>query len=69
MCPTRLASPFGAIPEVDQVAAVLPRGKALNVEGPMFNPEYCPAYYATFLEDPCGNRLEVCCRVEKSDDA
>jgi len=39
------------------------------VEGPMFNPEYEPGYYAIFFEDPCGNRLEVCCRVAKGDDA
>ena len=65
---TRIAFCCDTREEVDQVAAVLPRA-ALSVEGPMFNPEYCPAYYAIFLEDPCRNRLEVCCRVARSDDA
>ena len=71
MCPTRLALPFwcDTREEVDQVAAALPRATASNVEGPMFNPEYEPGYYAIFFEDPCGNRLEVYCRVARSDDA
>ena len=62
---TRIAFWCDTREEVDEVAAVLPRDKALNVEGPMFNPEYEPGYYAIFFEDPCGNRLEVCCRVAK----
>ena len=66
---TRIAFWCDTREEVDQVAAVLPRATALNVEGPMFNPEYEPGYYAIFFEDPCGNRLEVCCRVARSDDA
>jgi hypothetical protein len=66
---TRIAFWCDTREEVDQVAGVLPPGKALNVEGPMFNPEYTPAYYAIFFEDPCGNRLEVCCRVAKMDSA
>ena len=65
---TRIAFWCDTREEVDQVAAVLPRAEALNVEGPMFNPEYCPGYYAVFFEDPCGNRLEVCCRVAKMED-
>ena len=66
---TRIAFWCDTREEVDQVAAVLPRATVLNVEGPMFNPEYEPGYYAIFFEDPCGNRLEVCCRVAKGDDA
>jgi len=66
---TRIAFWCDTREEVDEVAAVLPRDKAMNVEGPMFNPEYTPGYYAIFFEDPCGNRLEVCCRVAKMDDA
>ena len=66
---TRIAFWCDTREEVDQVAAVLPRAKALNVEGPMLNPEYSAAYYAVFFEDPCGNRLEVCCRVAKTNDA
>lgn len=30
------------------------------MEGPM---PYEPGYYAVFLEDPCGNRLEICHRT------
>jgi hypothetical protein len=66
---TRIAFRCDTREEVDQVAAVLFRAKALNVEGPMFIPEYGAGYYAIFFEDPCGNRLEVCCRVAKTDDA
>jgi hypothetical protein len=66
---TRIAFWCDTREEVDQVAAVLPRAAALNVEGPMFNPEYEPGYYAIFFEDPCGNRLEVCCRVAKNAEA
>jgi hypothetical protein len=65
---TRIAFWCDTREEVDQVAAVLPRAKARNVEGPMFNPEYSADYYAVFFEDPCGNRLEVCCRVAKTND-
>ena len=36
---TRIAFWCDTREEVDEVAAVLPRDKALNVEGPMFNPE------------------------------
>jgi hypothetical protein len=66
---TRIAFWCDTREEVDQVAAVLSRAKALNVEGPMFNPDYGAGYYAVFFEDPCGNRLEVCCRVAKTNDA
>jgi catechol 2,3-dioxygenase-like lactoylglutathione lyase family enzyme len=66
---TRIAFWCDTREEVDQVAAVLPGAKALNVEGPMFNPDYGADYYAVFFEDPCGNRLEVCCRVAKTNDA
>ncbi|MBV8081676.1 MAG: VOC family protein [Candidatus Eremiobacteraeota bacterium] len=44
---------------VDQVAALLPRLGARNVEGP--EEAYGPDYYAVFFEDPDGNKLEVCC--------
>ena len=64
---TRIAFWCDTREEVDEAAAVLSRAPALNVEGPMFNPEYEPGYYAIFFEDPCGNRLEICCRVAKSD--
>lgn len=59
----RIAFWRGSKDEVDAFAAVLSRAGALNVEGPMFNPEYGPGYYAVFFEDPSGNRLEVSCRT------
>lgn len=51
--------------EVDRIAAIVIPAGARNVEGPMFCPEYSPTYYGLFFEDPCGNRLEVCCRLAK----
>ena len=48
---------------VDAFAALLPGCGARNIEGPEFCPEYSPTYYAVYFEDPCGNRLEVCCRT------
>ena len=46
---------------VDRVAEAARRAGALNVEGPGLEPDYTPAYYAVFFEDPDGNKLEVCC--------
>ena len=45
--------------EVDRVAEVARLAGARNLEGPL---AHAPGYYAVFFEDPCGNRLEVCCR-------
>ena len=59
---TRIAFWCDTKEEVDAFAVVLMRSDSINVEGPMFCPEYSPTYYAIFFEDPCGNRLEVCCR-------
>jgi predicted enzyme related to lactoylglutathione lyase len=47
--------------EVDRLAEVARRAGARNMEGPM---QYERGYYALFFEDPCGNRLEVCCRTK-----
>ena len=60
---TRIA--FGATDKnaVDQATAIATLAGALNVEGPMFCPEYSPTYYASFFEDPSGNRIEICCRT------
>jgi catechol 2,3-dioxygenase-like lactoylglutathione lyase family enzyme len=66
---TRIAFWCDTREDVDKVAGVLPRAKALNVQGPMFVPEYGAGYYAIFFEDACGNRLEVCCRVAKGNGA
>jgi catechol 2,3-dioxygenase-like lactoylglutathione lyase family enzyme len=60
---TRIA--FGAADKnaVDQATHMASLAGACNVEGPMFCPEYSPTYYASFFDDPSGNRLEICCRT------
>ncbi len=60
---TRVAFWRDSMAEVDAIARLLARTAARNLEGPDFCPEYSPTYYAVFFEDPCGNRLEVCCRT------
>ena len=62
---TRLAFWADTKEEVDRIAKVVVSAGARNVEGPQFCPEYTPTYYGLFFEDPCGNRLEVCCRTTK----
>lgn len=59
---TRIAFWCETKEEVDALAATLVGLAAPNLEGPMFCPEYTPTYYAVFFDDPCGNRLEICCR-------
>jgi hypothetical protein len=59
---TRIAFWGNSKAEVDEFASTLSRVSARNVEGPMYCSEYISGYYAVFFEDPCGNRLEVCCR-------
>ena len=36
------------------------------VEGPEYNAEYTPDYYAMFFEDEDGNKREVCCRTARA---
>ena len=48
--------------EVDQLAEIVVRAGARNVEGPGYHEG--PGYYAVFFEDPSGNRLEICHRAE-----
>lgn len=62
---TRIAFWSDQREQVDRIGEVLMKAGARNLEGPMFCPEYSPTYYATFFEDPSGNRLEVACRVAK----
>jgi hypothetical protein len=62
---TRIAFWCETKEEVDALALLLKGSDAKNFEGPMFCPEYSPSYYAVFFDDPCGNRLEVCCRNSK----
>ncbi|HEX8898901.1 MAG TPA: VOC family protein [Chthoniobacterales bacterium] len=47
---------------VDNVAEVVRKAGAKNIEGPELCLEYSPGYYAVFFEDPDGNKLEVCYR-------
>jgi predicted enzyme related to lactoylglutathione lyase len=55
----RIAFWADSVREVDWLAAIAIQAGARNVEGPGYEE---PFYYAVFLEDPCGNRLEICCR-------
>ena len=64
---TRIAFWRNTKEEVDALVPVVARAAAKNIEGPMFCPEYTPTYYALFFEDPCGNKLEICCRTAKHD--
>ena len=48
--------------EVDRLADLVVRAGARNVAGPWYHEG--PDYYAIFFEDPSGNRLEICHRVE-----
>ena len=50
--------------EVDRLAAIVVQAGALRVEGPDWEADY---YYAVFFEDPCGNRLEICHRMPRTD--
>lgn len=60
----RIACWAERIQEVDRLAAAALQAGARNVEGPSHDipqPEEA-IYYVVFLEDPSGNRLEMCCR-------
>ncbi|MDQ6827034.1 MAG: VOC family protein [Candidatus Eremiobacteraeota bacterium] len=52
----RIAFHASSRDQVDRVTVVLRSANAQALDGPM---DYC-GYYATFFEDPDGNRLEVC---------
>lgn len=60
---TRLAFWADTSEEVDRLEALVRRAGARHVEAAAYCPEYSPTYYAVYFEDPCGNRLEICCRV------
>jgi catechol 2,3-dioxygenase-like lactoylglutathione lyase family enzyme len=60
---TRLAFWADTPTEVDRLEALVRRAGARQVEAAAYCPEYSPTYYAVYFEDPCGNRLEICCRV------
>ncbi|SKB01553.1 hypothetical protein SAMN02745166_03402 [Prosthecobacter debontii] len=57
----RIAFWAASVEDVDAIADIADLAGAQNIEGPM---AYAPGYYAMFFEDPCGNRFEVCHRVQ-----
>ena len=60
---TRIAFWADSDATVDKLAAELKKIGARNLEGPLFESE---GYYAVFFEDPSGNPLEICHRLESS---
>lgn len=60
----RVAFWVGSAAEVDQLAEVAKSAGARNVSGPKPMPEYSSTYYAVFFEDPSGNKLEICFRLD-----
>jgi catechol 2,3-dioxygenase-like lactoylglutathione lyase family enzyme/heme-degrading monooxygenase HmoA len=52
--------------DVDRIAQAALDAGATAFEPPALCPEYTPSYYASFFEDPDGNRYEVC---HRGDDA
>jgi catechol 2,3-dioxygenase-like lactoylglutathione lyase family enzyme len=61
---TRVAFAAGTRADVDRIGALLPTIGARAIQGPEDCLDYTQPYYAVFFEDPEGNKLEVCCRVE-----
>lgn len=59
---TRLAFHADSPQEVDRIAAIALRVGAVAYEAPMWCPEIGELYYASFFEDPSGNRLEIVSR-------
>ena len=57
---TRIAFAAPSVAFVDEVADVVRRNGGKNIEGPQFFEQHHPTFYATFFEDPLGNRFEVC---------
>ena len=61
---TRIAFWAESREAVDRISEVIVKAGAINVEGPMLNPEYGDQYYAIFFEDPEGNKYEVVHRMD-----
>lgn len=59
----RIAFWVSSSAEVDRVTEIARRAGATNLSGPKPMP-YGPGYYASFFEDPSGNKLEVYVRPE-----
>lgn len=56
----RIAFWAESVAEVDRLTGIAARAGARELEGPGWEDE---TYYASFFEDPCGNRLEICHRT------
>ena len=59
---TRLAFAAATRADADRIAAIARDAGAQAFEPPHECPEYTATYYASFFEDPDGNRLEIVCR-------
>lgn len=59
---TRLAFAAESNAEVDRLTAIAQTAGARALEPAGDCPEIAPRYYASFFEDPEGNRLEIVCR-------
>jgi catechol 2,3-dioxygenase-like lactoylglutathione lyase family enzyme len=62
---TRVAFAAPTRVDVDRIGELLRSINARAIEGPEDCLDYTQPYYAVFFEDPEGNKLEVCCRVEE----
>jgi len=59
---TRIAFWADTRKEVDRLAKLVRKAGGKTLEGPEICRSYLVGYYAFFLEDPDGNKLEICCR-------
>lgn len=59
---SRIALRAASRAEVERLSELARSAGALNFEAPHVCDEYRPVYYASFFEDPDGNKLEICYR-------
>ena len=59
---TRIALGADSRAEVDRLSRIALQNGASAFEGAQLITDYGPNYYASFFEDPEGNKLEICCR-------
>ena len=62
---TRIAFAAPTRDDVDRWAQIAREAGAHDFEQPQLVTEYGPYYYASFFEDPEGNKLEICCRKRR----
>ena len=58
----RIAFAAATREDVNRIAAIAAAAGALSYEAPALCDEITENYYASFFEDPDGNRLEIVCR-------